>query len=147
MIRKTPGTGNGKHGQGGVALLEALIAILLISFGILGIIGLQANSIAFTTDARYRVDAGALADRLVAEMWVNPANVASYTWAGAGAPPAAAATWIADVQNALPGATALPPLIDVGADNVVTITLRWQLPNGSAHNHMVIAHINQDPES
>ena len=146
MTRETPGTGNGKHGQGGVALLEALIAILLISFGILGIIGLQANSIAFTTDARYRVDAGALADRLVAEMWVNPANIAGYTWAGAGAPPAAVATWVADVQNALPGATALPPLIDVGADNVVTITVRWQLPNGSPHNHMVIAHINQDPE-
>lgn len=147
MTRKTPATVNGKDGQGGVALLEALIAILLISFGILGIIGLQANSIAFTTDARYRVDAGALADRLVAEMWVNPANIASYTWTGAGAPPAAAATWVADVQNALPGAAALPPTIDVGADNVVTITVFWQLPNGSAHNHMVIAHINQDPES
>lgn len=134
-----------KHRQSGVALLEALIAILIISFGILGIIGLQANSIAFTSDARYRVDAGALADRLVAEMWVNPANIASYNWAGAGDPPDVLDGWVADVQNALPGAAALPPTVIVGADNLITITVRWQPPNGSAHNHMVIAHINQNP--
>ena len=56
-----------RHSQGGVALLEVMIAILIISFGILGIIGLQANSIALTTDARYRVEAGAFAERLIAE--------------------------------------------------------------------------------
>lgn len=145
MTRKTSGM-LGKA-QGGVALLEAMIAILLISFGILGIIGLQANSIAFTTDARYRVDAGAFADRLVAEMWVNPANIASYAWTGVGTPNAVVAPWVTDVQNALPGANTLPPQIDVGADNVITITVRWQLPNGSPHNHMVIANINQNPEN
>lgn len=145
MTRET--SGKLSKGQGGVALLEAMIAILLISFGILGIIGLQANSIAFTTDARYRVDAGALADRLVAEMWVNPANIGSYTWAGVGSPNAVVAPWVADVQAALPGADTLPPLINVGADNVVTITVRWQPPNGSAHQHLIIANINQNPEN
>ena len=50
-------------------------------------------------------------------------------------------------RTALPGATTLPPTITVGADNLVTIRVRWQLPNGSAHEHMVIAHINQDPEN
>ncbi|MEZ5616534.1 MAG: prepilin-type cleavage/methylation domain-containing protein [Rhodocyclaceae bacterium] len=142
-----PETGKGMRGQGGVALLEAMIAILLISFGILGIIGLQANSIAFTTDARYRVDAGALADRLVSEIWVNPTNIASYAWAGVGVPDPVVAPWVADVQNSLPGAVALPPLIAVGADNSVTVTVRWQLPNGSPHQHMVIANINQNPEN
>lgn len=143
MTRQLHSTGK----QEGVALLEVLIAILIVSFGILGIIGLQANSIAMTSDARYRVEAGALADRLISEMWVNPANVASYTWLGVGLPPPAVAAWIADVQNALPGATALPPLVNVGADNLTSVTVRWQLPNGSAHQHVVIAHINQDPEN
>lgn len=139
--------GRKKHAQQGVALLEALIAVLIISFGILGIIGLQANSISFTTDARYRVDAGALADRLIAQMWVDPANIASYSWGGAGAPPAAIAGWVADVQNTLPGAVALPPIVDVGADNLTTVTIRWQLPGGSAHQHVVVANINQNPEN
>lgn len=132
--------------QGGVALLEALIAILIISFGILGIIGLQASSISATSDARYRVEAGALADRLVAEMWVNPDNIASYAWAGTGSPNALIATWVADVQNTLPGAAALPPTIVIGADNLTTITVRWRPPSGSAHQHMIIAHLHQDPE-
>lgn len=133
--------------ENGLALIETLVAILLISFGIIGIIGLQANSITFTTDARYRVEAGSLADRLVAEMWVNPANLASYEWAGAGAPPAVLENWVADVEDALPGAAALPPTIAIAPDNTITVTVRWQLPNGGQHNHLVIANINQNPEN
>ena len=133
--------------QDGVALLEALIAILIISFGILGIIGLQANTISATSDARYRVEAGALADRIVAEMWVNPDNLAKYDWAGSGTPDPVLAAWVADVKTVLPGASALPPTIDIDADNVATITIRWQPPSGQAHHHMVIAHLNQDPEN
>jgi type IV pilus assembly protein PilV len=133
--------------QAGIALLEVLIAILLISFGILGIIGLQANAIGFTTDARYRIEAGALADRLVAQIWVDPANIASYDWAGSGSPPAVLAGWVNDVEATLPNATTLRPTVDVGADNVVTVTVRWQPPNGSIHNHVVIANINQNPEN
>lgn len=137
----------GPERQQGIALLEVLIAILLISFGILGIIGLQANAIGFTTDARNRIEAGALADRIVAQMWVDPANLASYAWAGSGSPPSVLTNWVNDVQAALPNASTLPPTIDVGVDNVVTVTLRWQPPNGSIHNHIVIANINQNPEN
>ena len=133
--------------ESGLALIETLVAILLISFGIIGIIGLQANSITFTTDARYRVEAGALADRLVAEMWVDPVNLASYAWDGAGAPPAVLDGWVADVGNALPGAAVLRPTIDIGPDNTITVTVRWQSPNGGQHNHLVIANINQNPEN
>ena len=51
------------------------------------------------------------------------------------------------MQAALPGSDTLPPLINVGADNVVTVTVRWQPPNGSAHQHLIIANINQNPEN
>lgn len=135
--------------QKGVALLEVLIAILIISFGILGIIGLQANSIAMTSDARYRVDAGALADRVIAEMWVNPGNLNNYAWAGGGTPPAPLAAWVADVQSQLPGATTLPPTVDAvlnGTDYLVTVRVRWQPPSGAAHQHLVFTTINPNPE-
>jgi type IV pilus assembly protein PilV len=39
--------------QGGVALLETLIAILVFSLGVLGVIGLQAAMIKHTGDARH----------------------------------------------------------------------------------------------
>lgn len=141
---------NSRQSQGGVALLEVMIAILIVSFGILGIIGLQANSIALTTDARYRVEASAFAERLIAEMWMNPLNLASYDYAGSGSPPAPLANWYSNLttgSSALPGADNYKPTIDIGADNLVTITIRWLPPGGTLHNHVVVANINQNPEN
>ena len=136
--------------QGGVALLEVLIAILIVSFGILGIIGLQANSIALTTDARYRVEASAFAERLIAEMWMNPVNLANYAYAGSGSPPAPLANWYANIttgSSALPGAETYKPTVSIGTDNLVTLTIRWSPPGGAVHNHVVVANINQNPEN
>ncbi len=133
--------------ESGLALIESLIAILLISFGIIGIIGLQARSISFTSDARYRVEASALADRLIAEMWISPTNLAGYAWAGAGTPPAALAPWVAAVEATLPGADLTPPTVAISTDNTVTITLAWRPPGGSQHSHVVITNINQNPEN
>lgn len=136
--------------QSGVALLEVMIAILIVSFGILGIIGLQANSIALTSDARYRVEAGAFAERLIAEMWVNPINLASYAYAGTGTVPAPMTAWYNDLTTgtgALPGAATYKPTVTIGVNNQVTLTIRWAPPDGTVHNHVVVATINQDPEN
>jgi type IV pilus assembly protein PilV len=152
--------------QAGVALLEVMIAILIISFGILGIIGLQANSITITNDARYRIEASNFAERLVAEMWVDPVNLASYAWNGVGSPPGVLATWANEVLSStrsLPGASSYKPTITIAADNLVTISICWsppQLGTGVAsqpcdtvpadktiHKHVVIASINQDYEN
>lgn len=47
-------------------LLEALIGILIFSLGILGIVSFQATATKMASDARYRTEAVALADELVA---------------------------------------------------------------------------------
>jgi type IV pilus assembly protein PilV len=52
-------------------LLEALIAILIFSLGILSLVALQATSIQLTSDAKYRTDATLLANRLIGQMWVS----------------------------------------------------------------------------
>jgi type IV pilus assembly protein PilV len=158
MMRLTMTRQTSPKSQAGIALLESLIAILIIAFGVLGIIGLQANSIGFVSDARYRVDAAAAADRLLAEMWVNPLNLASYAWDGSGPPPAVLTTapvgggvdWLSSVGN-LPGASSpgKRPIIEIGADNLVKITIRWSPPNaeGVVHQHVIMANIIQDPEN
>ena len=46
-----------KHAQAGGFLLEALIGVLIFSFGILGIVGLQAASLRHTGDSEYRAEA------------------------------------------------------------------------------------------
>lgn len=157
--------------QAGIALLEALIAVLIIAFGVLGIIGLQANSVAFVSDARYRVDAAALADRLIGEMWANAGtgivgfpNSAQYVWDGSGAPPAGLTaapvtvppvagdlSWLDTLRARLPGTT-IPgnnPTITVDGNGLVTITIYWAPANLSAansvgprHQYQAIANIS-----
>ena len=55
----------------GSMMLEALISILIFSMGILGIVGLQANSIKMSTDAKYRSQASLLANQYLAAMWAD----------------------------------------------------------------------------
>lgn len=125
--------------QQGMLLLEGLIAILLFSVGILAIVGLQANALRAVTQTKYRSDAGFFADEVVSQMWANRSNIASYAYAGTGAPPAAIANWVGRVQGGLPGAQNHAPKITVnstayvGPPNYtayqVTVQVFWQMPD------------------
>ena len=57
-------------------LIEAMVAILIFSLGILTVISLQATSIRLTDDARMRTTATLLANRLIGQMWVNGNTIA-----------------------------------------------------------------------
>jgi type IV pilus assembly protein PilV len=130
--------------QQGSTLLEALISILIFSFGILAIVGLQAYSVKNTSEARYRVDASLLADQVIGQMWsdnrTNASLVSNYSSAGGGT---AYSAWKTSVQNAMPGAVANPPTVVVNADNTVTVTVFWQMPgaDSSLHRYTVTAQI------
>ena len=63
--------------QGGAMLLEALIAILIFSIGVLGIIGVQALAVQNSNDARFRSAAAQLADQLLGQMWIDNRAVAN----------------------------------------------------------------------
>lgn len=65
--------------QQGVALLEALIGILIFSFGIIGLIGLQASMLKGTTTSQYRSEASYIAQQQVGMMWADPCNLAAYS--------------------------------------------------------------------
>ncbi len=124
--------------QGGVLLLEALIAMLLFSLGILAVVGLQAQSVAQVGQAKYRADAAFLADQVVRQMWANRANLPQYAYNGSGSPPAAIQAWVNKVNAALPGATGNPPVITVAATPyvgppaytayTVSVSVFWQTP-------------------
>lgn len=105
--------------QSGFMLLEVLLAILLISFGILGLAGLQASTISAASDARYRSEASYLIDQLIAQIQtsvsrsgsgVDSASLAPFvhnpngstcgTFDGAAATSAVVTNWIARVTNA-----------------------------------------------
>ena len=130
--------------QRGATLLEALIGILIFSIGILALVGMQALAIKHMSDAKYRSDAAFLANEIIGQMWVNRASLGTYAFAGAGAPPVAIDSWVASIQNSLPGVTAAAnlPIITV-AGTTVTVTIRWQVPGGAdVHRHITMAYIN-----
>jgi len=112
--------------QSGVMLIEALIGILIFSIGILAMIGMQATAMRNTTDARYRSEAAFLATQIVGQMWVDRANLMSYTAPGY----APRDAWATQVSATLPGipSGAPAPTIAVGAGNEVTVTIRWLQP-------------------
>ncbi|MGD9951815.1 MAG: type IV pilus modification protein PilV [Burkholderiales bacterium] len=133
-----------KRHQSGVALLEALVGILIFSIGILALMGLQAQSIRNTVEAKYRNEAAYLANQIIGQMWVDRANLADYDTGGGAS--ANMDAWRARVANTLPRVVvggANSPEIAV-AGNQVTVTIFWQMPgNDSAQRQFsVVAQIN-----
>jgi type IV pilus assembly protein PilV len=125
----------------GSVLLEALVAILIFSFGVLGLIGILASSIRATNDARYRAEAANLANAVVGDMWATAAADLDPQFGPAG--PRLVA-WQSQVASLLPSAGgANAPLIDLTQlglsvqSRSVVVTVFWQLP-GETERHRVL---------
>ncbi len=117
--------------QKGAVLLEALIAVLIFSFGILAISGLQGAMIKNTTNSKYRADASFIAQQTLGRMWANPDNLATFAVASE------------NISNLLPGGTRTIA-IPAGTTDQVQITVGWRAPGDpDAHTHVVNARIVQ----
>jgi type IV pilus assembly protein PilV len=91
------------HRQGGVALIEALVGILIFAFGVLGLVGLQAAMTSAQSSAKFRGDAANLAGELVGVMLSDaPANFSRYTTANCESHPRCL-DWQRKVASQLPG--------------------------------------------
>ncbi len=58
-----------RRGQSGAFLLEALVGVMIFAFGILGLVGLQAQAIRNTNDLQYRGEAIQIANAAIGRMW------------------------------------------------------------------------------
>lgn len=155
--------------QAGIALIEALIAIVIFSIGALTMIALQANGIAAQTDAQYRIEAANQVNRIIGEINLDvsrdstgvvvPTSLANYNhnpvggncnFFGDASSRPIVSDWVSAITSAtsashLPGATPsmLQIIADSGAFNRVTITACWQSPGDPVpRQHQVIAYIN-----
>ena len=61
----------GPYGEQGMTLIEVLVAILILSFGLLGFVGLQARAIQFSVGAEDSTRAALLANEIVAVLELN----------------------------------------------------------------------------
>lgn len=125
--------------QSGIALLEALIAILVFSLGLLGMASFQAQSIKNQNESKKRADAAFIANQIVGDMWgVAPDSLASCAGEFAkGAKGCADAPWGDRIEQGLPGGKA--EVVVAGTE--VTITLTWNTP-GIAEEHRYVHRAN-----
>ena len=116
-------------------LIEALVAILLFTLGIIAVMGLQANSVAQVSQAKYRTDASYLANQIIGKMWVDQANLANYATTGN----SVRSAWDGVVAATLPQGTGTI----VVNGSVVTVTIQWQMPEDiTTRKYLAVANIN-----
>ena len=129
-----------RNSQEGIVLLEALIAILIFSIGILGLVGLQAVMIKNSADARFRSDASVIAQQRVGLIWSDPSNLSFLEPS-------------TDISALLPGGTRTTTLIS-SVQNPTTlawsreflITVNWSPPSDNAtpeiHTYTMLARVD-----
>jgi type IV pilus assembly protein PilV len=118
-----------------MSLIEVLVAVLIFSIGLLGLIGLQARATQFSMSAEDTNRAALLANEVVASLWLNappgglPGNPSLS--------PAVVAAWQARIANA--AADGLPngvgTVVIVG--DLADVTITWRPPTapvGAADN-------------
>jgi type IV pilus assembly protein PilV len=129
------------HGQCGAFLLEALIALLIFSLGVIAMAGLQGRAARHFNEAQYRANAAELAQATIASMRASDPT----TLAARFDPTTSTTEWIALLGQAkrLPGVTDvqnLPTLqiIDgpTTASRQVSLSVFWQAPGDrTAHRY------------
>lgn len=116
--------------QRGISLIDGLIAIAILSFGLIGLTRMQGRMVGAATDAQLRTTAMALADEILNTAHVDDfVNAACYTLpaaGGCGNATAAAntAAWGTRVSAALPGTVTRTVTLNAGTGRM-TVTIGW----------------------
>jgi len=143
------------YAQTGAGMIEVLVAIVILSIGLLGLAGLQTAGLKSNQSASFRSTASILAYSILDSMRANrtsagegsynhsfPEDVSTETETETETAIAAEAEAAAEVEAEVPGdvqtwlnelALRLPAgngAIDVDADNKVTITIQWDDSRG-----------------
>jgi len=113
----------------GSGLLDGLIALAILAFGMLAMTRFQGRMVAQTTEAQSRQVATQLSSELLATVLVDTTNAACYTLPQAGtcgnaAAKARATDWSNRVAAALPGTVTSTSTLDA-ASGRLTVVVNW----------------------
>lgn len=121
--------------QAGVGLLEVLIAVLILSLGLLGMAGLQARSLQQSQSSMMRSHAVALGYSILDGLRLDrdAAMAGNYNLALTCAAPAATGQlagdtlnlWITDLRRVLGQSASTCGFINCAANGICTVRIRW----------------------
>lgn len=130
--------------QRGIALVEALIAVLLLAVGLIGAMGIQARSVGALSEATARSEATMASESLVGIMSNDQLNLSQYVLATGGTASSKLAPWLAETRTVIPGAVVTVAVTPTAGTthNRVDISIGWVRKNGDPLNtHQLTAHL------
>lgn len=153
-----------KAAQRGMFLIEALVAILIFSLGILGLVAMGATAVSSQSDAQYRTEASSLADSIAGEIALGidrtdvatkaatlaafahqPATGVLCAFSGAATAEPGVSALLARAAAVMPGATAANQqiVVDTATFNRVEITLCWKTASDITwRRHTLVTYVN-----
>jgi len=129
--------------QRGIALLEAMIATVILAIGLLGTIGLQARAYSAMNEASMRAEATIASEKLFGLMSTDVNNLPAYAMAAGGAASAPMVQWVNEVKGTpsrpgpIPGAVisvAVAPNSGGTNSTAVTVKISWTRKAGGPTN-------------
>ena len=117
-----------KRSARGVGLLDALIAMAILAFGMLAMTRFQSRMVTQTTESQSRLVAAQLGDELLSSALVDVNNATCYTRPQLGTCASTRAIartseWAGRAASALPGSVTTGAVL--GADGRLTVALTW----------------------
>ncbi|MYN04899.1 hypothetical protein GTP41_22645 [Pseudoduganella sp. DS3] len=130
--------------QGGAAMIEAVVAVILLAVGLLGTVAMQARSYAAINDAGMRAEATLAADRLVGIVSNDYDNIDQYVFTAKDKkqPSTALKPWMGETLDAIPGAAVDVAVVRGVTQTQVDITIAWQRrQNEEPNKHVMTTYI------
>lgn len=137
-------------------LLEAFLAMVIFSIGVIGLLGMQTAAIKTTGDARQRAVAAFYANQIISHMWADSrSSLADYehnatgdacgSFSGSASSHDNVTSWISGLSGELNGLTSdsvaseLQQIkVDTGT-NLVEVTVCWKNPDESEYHSFFVS--------
>ncbi len=126
--------------QQGITLIEVLVALVILSIGLLGIAGLQAQSMRMNHGAYVRTQAIIIAGDIMDRLRIDRLDAlkGDYNYSGTGTLPSEVTAWGLDLSELTNGGYAISCS---SSTKVCLVTVRWEDLLSGQQNYMLSAQL------